>query len=54
MAGNRPAGLADDAWVEITGRYSPKTVKDPVNGQDIPYIEVLDWKAIDPPRNQYE
>lgn len=54
MTGNRPAGLGNDSWIEITGKYSPKTIKDPINGQDIPYIEVLDWKAIDPPRNQYE
>jgi uncharacterized repeat protein (TIGR03943 family) len=54
MTGNRPAGLGNDQWVELTGKFSPKTVKDPVNGQDIAYIEVLDWKPIDPPRNQYE
>jgi uncharacterized repeat protein (TIGR03943 family) len=54
MTGNRPAGLGNDQWVQVTGKYSAKTIKDPVNGQDIAYIEVLDWKPIDPPRNQYE
>jgi uncharacterized repeat protein (TIGR03943 family) len=54
MSGQRPTGLANDQWVAVTGKYSAKTVKDPVNGQDISYIEVLEWRAIDPPRNQYE
>ncbi len=54
MTGNLPAGLGNDQWVQLVGKYSDKTVKDPVNGQDIPYIDVIDWKSIDPPRDQYE
>ncbi len=54
MSGDAPAGLADDLWVEVTGVYTAKTAKDQVNGQDIPFIEVIEWKQIEPPRNQYE
>ncbi|HCT77294.1 MAG TPA: TIGR03943 family protein [Micromonosporaceae bacterium] len=54
MAGQTPAGIANDQWVEVTGVYTTKTVKDPVNNNDIPFIEVLEWRQIEPPRNQYE
>jgi uncharacterized repeat protein (TIGR03943 family) len=54
MSGDAPVGLANDQWVEVTGVYTAKTAKDPVNGQDIPFIEVIEWKQIEPPRNQYE
>lgn len=54
MEGNVPVGVADDQWVEIIGRYSATTEKDPINQGDIPHIEVVDWRPVDPPRNQYE
>lgn len=54
MAGQTPAGIANDQWVEVIGVYTTKTVKDPVNNNDIPFIEVLEWRQIEPPRNQYE
>jgi len=54
LEGNRPEGVPDDQWVEVVGRYSPTSEKDPINGSEIPHIEVIDWKPIDPPRNQYE
>ena len=54
MEGNPPQGLPDNQWVEVVGRYSPTTEKDPINDSDIPHIEVLEWRPIDPPRNQYE
>jgi uncharacterized repeat protein (TIGR03943 family) len=54
MEGSPPEGVADDQWVEVVGRYSATTTKDPINGEDIPHIEVVEWRPIDPPRNQYE
>jgi uncharacterized repeat protein (TIGR03943 family) len=54
MSGNAPTGLANDTWVEVLGRYTDRTVTDPVNDETIPYIEVETWTEIDPPRNQYE
>jgi uncharacterized repeat protein (TIGR03943 family) len=54
MSGNAPAGLANDTWVEVVGKYTDRTVTDPVNEETIPYIVVETWSEIDPPRNQYE
>jgi uncharacterized repeat protein (TIGR03943 family) len=54
LEGNRPEGVANDQWVEIVGRYSATSEKDPINGSEIPHIEVIDWRQVEPPRNQYE
>lgn len=54
MEGDVPDGVANDQWVEIVGRYSGTTEKDPINGEEIPHIEVIEWRPVDPPRNQYE
>jgi uncharacterized repeat protein (TIGR03943 family) len=54
MSGNAPAGLATDTWVEVVGKYTDRTVTDPVNEETIPYIEVETWTQIDPPKQQYE
>lgn len=54
MSGDSPGGLPNDQWVEVTGVYTTMTVEDPVNGVAIPFIEVIEWKQIEPPRNQYE
>ncbi|BCB79329.1 TIGR03943 family protein [Phytohabitans flavus] len=54
MSGNAPAGLPDDTWVEVVGKYTDQTVTDPVNEETIPYIEVETWTQIDPPKQQYE
>jgi uncharacterized repeat protein (TIGR03943 family) len=54
MSGNAPAGLATDTWVEVVGKYTDRTVTDPVNEEMIPYVEVETWTQIDPPKQQYE
>jgi uncharacterized membrane protein YcgQ (UPF0703/DUF1980 family) len=54
MTGRVPEGMGEDEWVELTGRYSTKSAVDPVNGQTIGFIEITEWRKIDPPRNQYE
>ena len=54
MSGNAPAGLANDTWVEVVGKYTDRTVTDPVNEEMIPYIEVETWTQIEPPKQQYE
>jgi uncharacterized repeat protein (TIGR03943 family) len=54
MAGTPPTGLARDTWVEVVGRYTNRTSKDPVNGEEIPYLQVESWRQIDPPKHQYE
>ncbi|HEY3010253.1 MAG TPA: TIGR03943 family protein [Micromonosporaceae bacterium] len=54
LSGNAPAGLPGDTWIQVVGRYSERTVKDPVNEETIPYLEVETWQQIDPPKEQYE
>ncbi len=54
MNGSVPAGLPADSWVEITGTYSDQRGTDAVNGESIPFIEVLEWRPIQPPAEQYE
>jgi uncharacterized repeat protein (TIGR03943 family) len=54
MTGNLPSGVSADAWIEVTGKYTAQTGKDPINEETIPFIEVLEWRPITPPANQYE
>jgi uncharacterized repeat protein (TIGR03943 family) len=54
LSGNAPAGLAPDTWIQVVGRYSARTVNDPVNEQTIPYLEVETWQQVDAPKEQYE
>ncbi|GIF68435.1 membrane protein [Asanoa ishikariensis] len=54
MTGGAPVDLPADTWIEVTGKYSSKAGTDPVNGEQIPYIDVQTWVRIEPPRNQYQ
>lgn len=54
MSGDVPAGLPPDTWVRVLGTYSDRVTKDPVNGADVPYVEVRSWQKITPPKRQYE
>jgi uncharacterized repeat protein (TIGR03943 family) len=54
MSGEGPTGTKEDTWVEVTGKYTTQTSVDPVNEAAIPFIDVLEWRAIDPPKGQYE
>jgi uncharacterized repeat protein (TIGR03943 family) len=54
LAGNVPANLKPDAWIEVDGGYTRRTDQDPVNGQTIPYIEVTAVRSIPTPSSQYE
>ncbi|MEW2382958.1 TIGR03943 family protein [Micromonospora sp. NPDC047707] len=54
MTGNAPAGLADDTWVEVTGRYSDRIGRDPVNDAEIPYVDVESWRQVPAPKQPYE
>ncbi len=54
MNGSVPTGLPADSWVEITGGYTDQQGADPVNGESIPFIEVLEWRPIPAPAEQYE
>ncbi|GIJ47111.1 membrane protein [Virgisporangium aliadipatigenens] len=54
LAGAVPAGLAADSWLEVTGTYTDRTVKDVVNDGVIPYLDVTESHPIPAPHNQYE
>jgi uncharacterized repeat protein (TIGR03943 family) len=54
LTGDVPGDLKDNAWLEIVGRYTEKSVKDGVNGAVIPYIDVLEARPVEAPKNQYE
>lgn len=54
LSGSAPEGLAADTWVEITGTYTERTGRDAVNGETIPFLEVLEWRPVPTPAEQYE
>ncbi|BCL13347.1 TIGR03943 family putative permease subunit [Micromonospora sagamiensis] len=54
LTGDPPTGLADDTWVEVTGRYTDKVGRDPVNDAEVPYLEVESWRQVPAPKQQYE
>jgi uncharacterized repeat protein (TIGR03943 family) len=54
LTGEVPTGLADDTWVEVTGRYTDRIGRDPVNDAEVPYLEVESWRPVPTPKQQYE
>ena len=54
LTGDLPDTLKPDTWLEVTGRYSRKTVKDEINNETIPYLDVVDLKTVPAPSEQYE
>ncbi|MCO1594066.1 TIGR03943 family protein [Micromonospora sp. RHAY321] len=54
MSGNAPTGLANDTWIQVTGRYTDRLTRDPVNDEEIPYIEVDFWRQVTAPKDPYD
>lgn len=54
LSGDAPDGLAPDTWIEVTGRYVDRSDTDEVNGETIPYLEVIEWREVPAPVQQYE
>ncbi|MGI5521385.1 TIGR03943 family putative permease subunit [Micromonospora sp. CA-259024] len=54
MTGNPPTGLASDTWIQVTGRYTDRVTRDPVNDEEIPYIDVESWRPVTAPKNPYD
>lgn len=54
LAGELPAGLGDEQWLRVTGTYTGRQVKDVVNAETIPFIEVAEITLIQAPAEQYE
>ncbi|MEV6521435.1 TIGR03943 family protein [Longispora sp. NPDC051575] len=54
LAGDVPGGLAPDTWIEVVGRYSSRTARDPVNGETVPYLLVESFREVPAPARAYE
>jgi uncharacterized repeat protein (TIGR03943 family) len=54
LTGDLPGILAPDQWVEVVGTYTDQADRDPVNGELIPYVQVVSVRNIDTPEEQYE
>jgi uncharacterized repeat protein (TIGR03943 family) len=54
LTGDVPTGLRADAWLTVTGRFSRRSVKDSINGETIPYLDVVDAQQVAAPNEQYE
>jgi uncharacterized repeat protein (TIGR03943 family) len=53
LDGQAPLEVAANTWVEVTGVYSTKRAKDPVNDVDVAYFEVKTWQEIPQPKQPY-
>ncbi|GGJ49434.1 TIGR03943 family putative permease subunit [Streptomyces brasiliensis] len=54
LTGKIPPVLQPDAWLEVTGAYTAKRTRDPVNGAPIPFLEVTSAKPVPAPRDPYD
>ncbi|MFI7601965.1 TIGR03943 family putative permease subunit [Actinoplanes sp. NPDC049681] len=54
LTGEGPAGVAPDTWVQVVGAYADRVAKDPVNGADVPYLQVKSWQEVTAPKQPYE
>jgi uncharacterized repeat protein (TIGR03943 family) len=54
LDGDLPDGLAEEQWLQVTGKYSGRELQDDVNGEAIPFIEVSEVTLISVPQEQYE
>lgn len=54
LAGKTPPVLQPDTWLEVTGTYTGKRTKDPVNDGVIPFIKVTEATPVPAPRDPYD
>ncbi|MGW3357991.1 TIGR03943 family putative permease subunit [Streptomyces bungoensis] len=54
LTGTLPPVLRPDAWLEVTGTYTPKLAHDPVNNGPIPYLRVTSARPVPTPRDPYD
>lgn len=54
LTGNVPPVLQPDTWLQVTGAYTPRETKDPVNGRPVPYLRVTEAKPVPTPRDPYD
>ncbi|MFC4496351.1 TIGR03943 family putative permease subunit [Streptomyces ovatisporus] len=54
LSGKMPPAMPADSWLEVTGTYTRKRMKDPVNGGAIPFFKVSQARSVPAPRDPYE
>ncbi|GEC06359.1 membrane protein [Streptomyces spinoverrucosus] len=54
LTGGVPPVLQPDTWLEVTGTYTPRRTRDPVNAGPIPFIEVTAAKPVTAPSDPYD
>jgi putative membrane protein len=54
LSGRIPPVLRPDTWLEVTGGYTAKRTKDPVNGGIIPFLDVSAAKPVPTPHDPYD
>ncbi|GCB47284.1 TIGR03943 family protein [Streptomyces sp. NL15-2K] len=54
LSGRIPPVLRPDTWLEVTGTYTARTAKDPVNNAPIPFIEVSGAEPVPEPKDPYD
>ncbi|MGW1622972.1 TIGR03943 family putative permease subunit [Streptomyces sp. NPDC002172] len=54
LTGKIPPVLQPDAWLQVTGTYTARETRDPVNNGPIPYLQVTDAKPIPTPADPYD
>jgi putative membrane protein len=54
LSGRIPPVLQPDTWLEVTGTYSAKETRDPVNNGPIPYFQVTLAKPVPTPKDPYD
>ncbi|MEV6318362.1 TIGR03943 family protein [Streptomyces sp. NPDC051776] len=54
LSGQTPPVLQPDTWVEVTGTYTSRQTKDPVNDGVIPFLNVSKARPVPAPHNPYD
>ncbi|MFF9085968.1 TIGR03943 family putative permease subunit [Streptomyces sp. NPDC014991] len=54
LTGALPPVLRPDAWLEVTGTYTPRLAHDPVNDGPVPYLRVTAARPVPAPHDPYD
>lgn len=54
LTGRIPPVLEPDKWLEVTGTYTARRTKDPVNNGPIPYFRVTSASPVPTPKDPYD
>ena len=54
LTGRTPPVLRPDTWLQVTGTYTAKQTRDPVNDGVIPFLDITRAKPVKAPRDPYD